>query len=438
MASRHIFICLLLTGCATVVPQPVLPPKPVVVPNVPPQVGTKPSEPKKIETPATQQVIPVRQYAHFEEWKQDFISRTIMAGYNEAFVRNVFQSAILLDNVLSLDTAQPEFSKPISSYVKGAVSARRAQAASLRLGQDPHLPKIEQELGVPTEILGAIWVMESDMGRVQGSTDVISALSTLAFQGRRRVWAESQLISCLKILSQGMAPREKLIGSWAGAMGQTQFLPENYLKIARDGDGDGVADIWGSSTDALASAGNLLKTYNWVEGQSWAVEVSLPVGFDYYLAETTKKTPEAWGALGVVRADGRAWSEVDQMAEATILLPSGAQGPAFMAFPNHFVIRRYNNSIAYALAVGLLADGISGQGDLKTPWPEEIPLSKSQRFGTQNGLKKLGYYQGAIDGVIGIGTRAALREWQKANSRIADGYLNASLADELTTIATAP
>ncbi|WKL57106.1 lytic murein transglycosylase [Asticcacaulis sp. ZE23SCel15] len=430
MVGRYLTLALFLTACssATSIPTPIDPPSPT------------PAKPDPLVTaPATSSPSPTVgkvDYPSFYHWRDDFINRAVAKGYDRAFVTEALSTTAPSERVVALDTKQPEFSKPISAYVKGAVTAPRFEAARARLAATPHVPEIEATYGVPAALLGGIWTMESDLGRIQGDFDVINAYATLAFDGRRRAWAETQLLMALDILKTGKVDRATLKGSWAGAMGQTQFLPENYVKLGVDADKDGKVDIWTSDPDALGSAANLLNKAGWKAGQAWAVEVILPAGFDYYLSETESQTPEWWAAKGVVRSDGGAWTDGEKLENATLILPSGATGPAFLALPNHFVIRKYNNSTAYALAVGLLGDGIAGKPALKTPWPEEQPLSTSQRVNTQKALLKEGFDPGIADGVIGVGTRKALREWQRANSRPADGYLSATLADELSAKVT--
>ena len=245
-------------------------------------------------------------------------------------------------------------------------------------------------------------------------------------------------MACLKILGQGDAPRDRLRGSWAGAMGQTQMLPSTYLAYAADGDGDGRRDIWDSAPDALASAANLLSHDGWRRDEGWAREVILPAGFDYGLAEGPADVPYTWAGRGARRADGRTWSATEAAAPCILLLPTGAQGPAFLALPNHFVIRKYNNSLAYALAVGLLADAFAGAPPLRTPWPRETTLSLNDRLAAQTALASLGYNPGNADGVIGLATRQALRAWQKAQGLPADGYLTPEVLRRLRIAALAP
>jgi hypothetical protein len=218
-------------------------------------------------------------------------------------------------------------------------------------------------------------------------------------------------------------------------MGQTQLLPSTFLSTAVSADGKGKPDIWNSSADALASAANLLSKAGWKRLEGWAVEVRLAPKFDYGLSEGPKQPPAWWADKGARRADLRAWSAADAASQAVLLLPAGAEGPAFLAFPNHFVIRTYNNSLAYALTVGLLADRIGGAGPLATAWPKETPLSLEDRMESQQALAKLGYSPGPPDGQVGLGTRQALRAWQKDRGLPADGYLSPAIVAKLKAAA---
>ncbi|MGZ9099462.1 MAG: lytic murein transglycosylase, partial [Brevundimonas sp.] len=332
-------------------------------------------------------------------------------------------------SVIRLDRNQPEFSRPAGAYVQSAASETRIAQGRARTDRVPW--SVTQRYGVPTEILVSIWGNESGYGAIQGNYDVIRSLATLAYDGRRRDWAEAQLKDALDIVIDGRRDRAGLKGSWAGAMGQTQFMPDNYLRLGVDETGDGKVDIWGSDADSLASAANLLAQAGWKRGQSWGYEVVLPAGFDYAEAEGPRHTWREWAARGVTLARGGAPNAAESLEEAVILLPQGARGPAFLALPNHYVIRRYNNSVAYALAIGLTADGIAGKPGLVATWPDDAPLSREQRIGAQRALTALGFDTQGVDGVVGANTRAALRRWQIANGRLADGYLTADLADEL-------
>jgi len=430
MRVRHLGLCLLLTACATTLPRQALPPAPPPPPVTPPQAEAAASA-ASVAAPAIADMT-------FEQWRTSFIAKAASKGFDPVFVSNVLSGVQPLSSVTAADSMQPEFSKPISTYMRTAVSDARILATRTKLAANANVTAIVQTYGVPAEILGGIWSMESDLGRVQGDTDVVTALATLAWEGRRRALFEDELLAALTILQKGDIPRATLKGSWAGAMGQTQFEPSSYLSLGVDGDHDGKVDIWNSDSDALASTANLLARAGWKPGEEWAVEVILPPGFDYYLSETQKMTPAQWTALGVKRADNSYWKPVEMDEQATLLLPSGVRGPAFLALPNHYVIRKYNNSTAYALGVGLIADGVAGRPALAVPWPVEPPLSLDQRKKTQMALKAAGFDPGAIDGVIGFGTRQAIRDWQRANHIAADGYLSADLANRFVAQMNGP
>ena len=367
--------------------------------------------------------------ASFDAWKAGFIARR--AGADRAAWERELAGLTPNPTVIERDRSQPEFSRGAGDYISRALSEARINRGRELIAANPWMAEVERRYGVPKEILVGVWAQESAFGQIQGDFDVIRSLATLAWEGRRRDWAEDQLANALRIVTDGRRERSRLTGSWAGAMGQTQFMPDNYLRLAVDGNGDGRTDIWDSDHDALASAANLLSQAGWRPGQAWAVEVVLPEGFDYALAETERRPWSWWQAQGVRRADGGQFTAAEAAEEATVLLPSGAMGPAFLALPNHYVIRRYNNSISYALAIGLLADHMAGKPPLSRAWPAEEPLSREQRLTTQRALTALGYEPGGIDGVIGSGTRAALRRWQQAQGLTADGHLTAAIAERL-------
>jgi membrane-bound lytic murein transglycosylase B len=369
--------------------------------------------------------------AAFDAWLTSFYPKAAAAGVPQAVLDRELKGLTPNDRVSALDSRQPEFSRPVGAYVQGAISDDRIAIGRSRRSSLAFLPGVETRYGVPREIIIGIWAMESGFGAIQGDFDVVRSMATLAADGRRRGFAEDQLVAVLKIIASGEFPRARLIGSWAGAMGQTQFIPTTFLTTAVDGDGDGRRDIWGSSADALASAANLLSGAGWRRGESWAVEVTAAPGFDFGMTEGPRETPAWWADKGLKRADGRTWSEADAAAPAELAAPSGAGGPLFLLFPNHFAIRKYNNSIAYALAVGLLADRFAGAGPLVRPWPPETPLSITDRIDAQRALAKAGFDLGEPDGVVGLRTRAALRAWQRARGVIADGYLSPEMVRRL-------
>jgi lytic murein transglycosylase len=421
--DRRAFLLLTLAGCA----DPQLEPTLTQVAGTTPPPGPAPAGPAPVPV--------VSGDPNFDAWLAQFKPKAVLAGVPQAVVDRETAGLTPDTGVVASDGRQPEFSKPVGDYVKGTVSDVRISQGRQFATQLPYLSAMEQAFRVPREIVLAIWAMESAFGKIQGDKDIVRCLATLAADGRRRAWAESELISALKIIATGEQTRARLKGSWAGAMGQTQFMPDAYLRLGVDQSGDGKVDIWGSDADALASAANLLARAGWKPGQTWGYEVILPAGFNYAEAEGPRHTWREWTRRGVTLARDGAPNAAEALEEAVILLPQGARGPAFLALPNHFVIRRYNNSVSYALAIGLTADGIAGRPGLVATWPNDAPLSRDQRIGAQAALTRLGFDTQGIDGVVGANTRAALRRWQVANGRLADGYLTADLADELIRLA---
>lgn len=421
--DRRVFLVLLLAGCADTSPQgpltAVTPPSPAPRPQTPAAPTPPPATP-----------VPAGELA-FDTWLKDFRVRALAAGLSPELLDRELSGVTPDPKVISLDSRQPEFSKPVGAYIAGVISDDRIAVGRAKREQLTFLPQIEARYGVPRDILLAVWAMESAFGKLQGNFDVVRSMVSLAADGRRRAWAEGELIAALKIIDSGEVAREQLKGSWAGAMGQTQFIPSSYRATAVDFDGDGKRDIWGSDADSLASAANLLAHGGWKPGVGWAKEVILPAGFDYSVTEVEKQLPAWWEAKGVRRADGLPWTPQDAASPAMLILPSGAAGPAFLALPNHFAIRTYNNSTSYALGIGLLADRFAGGGPLVTPWPVETPLNMADRMAAQIALARVGFNPGPADGVIGAGTRKALRAWQQSQQLPADGYMSSDMVARL-------
>ncbi|MGH7025322.1 MAG: lytic murein transglycosylase [Caulobacteraceae bacterium] len=370
---------------------------------------------------------------YFADWLSRFRAKAEAAGLSHGLLDRELAGLSPDPRVAALDARQPEFARPVSAYVESVISPARIAEGRERRSLTA-FGAIEETWGVPRDVLIGVWAMESGFGAHQGDMDVIRCLATLA-QGRRRDWAEEQLIAALTMIADGYVTRAQLRGSWAGAMGQTQVLPTVYLPSAVSASGARRPDVWGSAADALATAAHLLKHDGWRRGEGWAVEVMLPAGFDYGLSENTAEPFAWWAAKGMRRSSNATWRSADSEAPATLLLPSGADGPAFLALPNHFAIRGYNNSIAYALAVGLLADRFAGGAGLVTPWPHEVALSLDQRMAAQSALTKLGFDPGVADGMVGFGTRRALRAWQKKEGLPADGYLSTRMVQRLNAAA---
>jgi membrane-bound lytic murein transglycosylase B len=370
--------------------------------------------------------------ATFLAWLDGFYARQLAAGWSTTALAGLLTGLSPDPRVLAHNASQPEFALPVGAYVSRQATVGVAALGRRKRDGVPALAAIHDTYGVPGDVLVAIWGMESGFGAGQGDMDVVRSLATLAAEDpRRSAWAETQLVACLEIIRTGRAARGQLRGSWAGAMGQTQFIPSAFLDTAVSVSHNGHPDIWNNDADALASAANLLSKAGWQRGQGWAAEVLLPPRFDVGLSEGPKQPPPWWAERGARRADGRPWSAADAAAPAQLILPAGASGPAFLVLPNHFVIRAYNNALPYALTVGLLADRIGGAGPLVTPWPKEIPVSLEDRMAAQQALMRMGYNPGVPDGMIGLGTRQALRAWQRDHGLPADGYLSSELASRL-------
>lgn len=367
----------------------------------------------------------------FARWVADFSVTARAAGITEETLRLAFDDVRFIPRVTELDSAQPEFTRAVWDYIDSAVSAQRIARGQEKLLQSrPAVDAAAARYGVPAEILVAIWGMESNYGSNTGDIPTIDALATLGFEGRREAWARGQLLAALKILQNRDIERAQMVGSWAGAMGQTQFLPSNFLAYAVDADGDGRRDIWGSVPDVMASTANFLASARWQAGQPWGLEVRLPPGFDYALADADERRPaSAWADLGVQSMNG---APLPTLADSAILLPAGARGPAFLVGPNFRTILRYNNSTSYALAVSLLAQGLAGGPAVQAAWPRDVPpLSRSQLLALQTALNARGFDSGTPDGTMGPATRRGIRLYQRSVGLPADGYPTLELLQRL-------
>ncbi|MCJ2015460.1 lytic murein transglycosylase [Methylobacterium sp. J-076] len=329
--------------------------------------------------------------------------------------------------ILARTRGQGEFSRPVWDYLVGAVSPgriARGQARGRTLAAT--LRAIEDRYGVPGSVVLAIWGVESDFGASAGTVPTIRALTTLAVAGHRGTLFRDELLGALQVLQRGDVTPAAMTGSWAGAMGQVQFLPSTYLGHAVDFDGDGRRDIWRDDADALASIAAYLKDLGWNPSLSWGYEVRLPEGFD--LASPAAELPDFAGR-GVVRADGRA---LPRTGKASLFLPGGLGGPAFLLTGNFEVIRGYNTSDSYALAVGHLADRLAGGPPLAAPWPVKAPrLDTAGLKALQQGLAGKGFYQGEADGRAGPKLREAVRRYQIDAGLPADGYASPALLAHL-------
>ncbi len=390
----------------------------------PGQLGAAPEEAETLQ--------PVASNSAFQAWINGFRSRAAAQGISTATFNQAFRGVEYDNDVIRRDRNQSEFTKTLWEYLDSAVSDSRVSNGRAALRQHrSRLNRIEATYGVDKEVVLAVWGMESNYGNHRGNMDVIQSLATLAYDGRRGRFFEQQLIAALKILQAGDVAPRKMTGSWAGAMGHTQFIPTSYLAYAVDFTGDGKRDIWSDDpSDALASTAAYLKRFGWVKGQPWGVEVKLPRGFNYSLASRSiKKSPADWARLGVTGMDGR---PVPNHGTGALLLPAGANGPAFMVFKNFSVIERYNAADAYVIGVGHLSDRISGAGEFQAKWPRgDRSLTFRERQELQRRLTRAGFNTGGVDGKIGPNTLAAIRAYQSAKGLVPDGFASLGLLKHL-------
>lgn len=419
-------LMLWLAGCAAVPPDaPGRGPTAVSaaqaarVPQAPGRTGIAPAAAAASAAAAEVEAAQVQQ--RFAAWLGGVRTQARAAGITDATLA-ALDGVHYLPRVVNQDGAQAEFTRSVWAYLDSAVSARRIATGQAKLAElQAQTQAAQARYGVPPSIVMAIWGMESNYGSHYGDIPTLDALATLGFDGRREAWARSQLLAALTILQNGDIDAGHLIGSWAGAMGQTQFLPTAFLAYAVDADGDGRRDIWGSMADVVASTANFLAQSGWQAGQPWGVEVQLPPGFDYARADAAvRQGSEQWAAQGVTGLGG---APLPALAQASLLLPAGARGPAFLVGANFRVILRYNNATSYALAVGLLAQQIDGGPGVQTAWPRDlVMLSRSQLTDLQTALNQRGFNSGTPDGVMGPATRSAVRRYQQSLGLPADGY----------------
>lgn len=360
----------------------------------------------------------------FANWKAGFRKTAAASGVSTATFDRAFRGVNAIDPVV-LEKAryQPEFTAPVWDYFDNRVHDESvAVGRQMARKYKPWLDRIEAKFGVDRNVLLAIWSMESNYGEILKRDDVmrnvVRSLATLAYADKRRAkFARTQLIAALKILQRGDIDESHLTGSWAGAMGHTQFIPTSYIAYAVDMDGNGKRDIWSSVPDALATAANLLKKNGWQSGRTWGYEVNLPKG---KLPAGTLSV-DKWESLGVTRTGGRAFRNGSE--KATLKVPDGRGGPAFLMTKNFSVIKRYNNADKYAMAVGLLADQIAGSSALARDWNRPFTkLSFEERQELQKRLTAYGYYDGKPDGKIGQGSRNAIKAFQAQAGLEQDGH----------------
>ncbi|WP_290999561.1 lytic murein transglycosylase [Hoeflea sp.] len=379
--------------------------------------------------------IPAQADAGFQKWVSGFYSTAAKSGITRSTYEKAFSGVTAPDpSVLEKARYQPEFTTKVWDYLDSRVNPYTiGKGREMASRHAKTLAAIERHFGVEASVLLAIWSMESNYGEILTKTDrlhyVPQALATLAYADQRRAkFARQQLVAALKILQAGDISTREMTGSWAGAMGHTQFIPTSYLAYAIDADGNGNRDIWNSIPDALATAANLLKKNGWRTGETWGYEAVAPRGGSQYSGQT--KTLSQWAALGFTRPNGKGFPDGSRRAELKML--GGPNGPAHLMTKNFFVIKRYNNSDSYALGVGVLADEIAGYGGVDQRWPRPVgTLDVKEKFELQTRLKQLGYYDGDIDGNFGSGSKAAIAAFQSRSGLTGEAIPSQKILDAI-------
>lgn len=372
--------------------------------------------------------------AQFQRWVGQFRSTATSSGISRAVFDRAFAGVTSPDpEVLQLATNQPEFNAPVWQYFDNQVNEQSiGNGRNMAKQHRRTLDAVESRFGVDRNIVLAIWSIESRYGEALSNPrvmrNVVRSLATLAYADKKRQkFGRQQLIAALKILQNGDVSVNQLTGSWAGAMGHTQFIPTSYQAWAVDLDGNGKRDIWNSVPDALGSAANLLKQNGWKQGQAWGYEVNLPAGRKF---PSGRQSLAQWQAMGVVRANGQAYPRPNDQAELKVL--DGREGPAFLVLHNYNMLKRYNNSDRYALAVALLSDQIAGHPPTRRDWNRPFTrLSFTETQELQKQLSAHGYYNGEIDGRIGAGSRDAIKALQSRLGLAPDGHPSKELLTRL-------
>jgi len=377
--------------------------------------------------------VSLAQEQSFDEWLKELRAEALGLGISES----TLDAALTLveepiPRVLELDKSQPEFVQTFAGYMRNRLSdARIERGKSLLVEYKDLFNRIQQQYGVQPHYLVSFWALESNFGDFTGGFSVVNALATLAYDPRRSDFFRNELLTALRIIEEGHIPVEQMSGSWAGAMGQCQFMPSTFYTYARDGDGDGRVDIWNSVPDVFASAANYLSQNGWQSDERWGREVILPDDFDFTLTGTgIRKTVTQWNSLGIRRVNGNALGNADMLG--SIVLPAGSQGPAFLVYDNFRTTMVWNRSTFYAISVGHLADRFVGGGPIiNMPSVEERPLNRNEVIELQGLLNAQGIDAGTPDGIMGSRTRAAIRTFQEKANIPTDGYANFDLLETI-------
>src|SRR6478736_2978878 len=376
--------------------------------------------------------VPSTRADDFQAWVARFWPTAKAAGITRQTYDLAFKGMTPDPKVVEAANFQPEYVKPIGEYIDRVVSDKRIETGKTKLVENKALlDAIEKRYGVDRHIVVAIWGVESNFGTQPGDMNVIRSLATLIYTGTKAKFAKPQLIMALKILQHGDVSYEAMNGSWAGAMGHTQFIPTTYQSYAVDYDGDGKRNIWYDVPDALASTASYLKHSNWQAGQTWGYEVTLPEGFNpKKVSERTLRSLGDWQKTGIKRVGGEPFPRTGD--KAGLYAPAGTAGPAFLVLNNFRSILRYNNATSYALGVGHLADRLKGYGPFVHPWPtDENHLSLDQRIELQKLLVAKGLLVGDTDGIIGPATLEAVKTFQRGKKMPVDGFPSRTILELL-------
>ena len=367
----------------------------------------------------------------FADWLAELRAEARELGISEATLQEL-DDLQPLERVMELDNSQPEFVQTFTRYLGLRVTPNQVtRGQSLLQQHGVLLEQVRQRYGVQPHYLVAFWAVESNYGRSTGGFSVLEALATLAFDPRRADFFRRQLLTALQIIDDGHIQAERMSGSWAGAMGQLQFMPNIFYQYGVDGDQDGRIDIWNSLPDIFHSAANFLSQSGWRGDERWGREVLLPDDFDFSLTGTaTRKPLQEWRNLGVTQLDG-APIPVAAGMEASVILPAGAQGPAFLGYANFRTTMTYNPSTFYALTVGHLADRYAGSGPIQRMPENETAMSVADVRELQELLNRNGFDSGEPDGRVGRQTRAAIRAYQQSADLPMDGYASVALLQAL-------
>jgi len=367
----------------------------------------------------------------FEQWLSELREEASALGISESTLNQALENIQPRERVLELDRSQPEFVQTFTRYTNLRISAAQIERGQELLRQHADLlGRVQNRYGVQPQYLVSFWALESNYGRATGGFSVIEALATLAFDPRRADFFRQELLTALKVIDAGHIAAQSMTGSWAGAMGQLQFMPSTFDRYAVDGDGDGRIDIWNSLPDVFHSAGNFLSASGWRGDERWGREVLLPKNFEFSLSGTDVRKPVSeWAQLGITQISGSPLPAAN--LQGSIVIPAGADGPAFLVYNNFRTTMVWNRSIFYALAVGHLADRLSGGGPIQNMPVDEQALSRADVLELQELLQNGGHYDGALDGILGSGTRSAIRAYQQQSGRTMDGYASTALLESL-------